>query len=228
MGWQRAAFVVGGSVAFSLVTYGVYYIYQKRLSRNRDEGFEDTNVSLLLSDDSLEKRILVLGLSGSGKSTIMSRFSRVEPIARGETKPTEGFSVKCLQVNGMSLNIWEIGGADHVRMYWTNFLQDTDVLVFVVDSTDEMKFPTAFDELHRLLGDERLRRVPVLVIANKQDLPGAYSPEKVANILGLNSISPREHKICVLGTQIAEDGSTIQHSSILEAENTMISLCTSK
>ena len=55
-----------------------------------------------------------------------------------------------------------------MRKYWPHFIQDTEVLVFVVDSTDRKRFPQAYDEMHKLLGEPRLEEKPVIVLANKQ------------------------------------------------------------
>ncbi|BHF81426.1 hypothetical protein SprV_0702455600 [Sparganum proliferum] len=45
--------------------------------------------------------------------------------------------------------------------------------IFVVDSNDHEMIDEARDELSRMLGDEGLRETPLLVLANKQDLPNA-------------------------------------------------------
>lgn len=55
-----------------------------------------------------------------------------------------------------------------MRKYWSNFIQDTNVLVFVVDSHEEERFSEAFDELHKVLADERLGKIPIVVVAAKQ------------------------------------------------------------
>jgi signal recognition particle receptor subunit beta len=62
--------------------------------------------------------------------------------------------------------VFSVGGSANVRAYWENYLQDTDVLVFVVDSTKDLG--TAAIELKKLLGDERLAHAPVLIFAHKQ------------------------------------------------------------
>jgi GTPase SAR1 family protein len=61
-----------------------------------------------------------------------------------------------------------VGGAPSVRKYWSSFVQDTRILVYVVDSTDEKRLPESFNELHRILGDERLVQVPIIIVASKQ------------------------------------------------------------
>jgi GTPase SAR1 family protein len=61
-----------------------------------------------------------------------------------------------------------VGGSESVRKYWGNFLQDTDLLVFVVDASDPHNLSVAIKEVKTLLGDDRLAGVPILVLANKQ------------------------------------------------------------
>lgn len=55
-----------------------------------------------------------------------------------------------------------------MRSYWENFLQGTELLIFVVDSIDEDRFTVAKEELTKLLADQRLKGVPLVVVANKQ------------------------------------------------------------
>ena len=44
-------------------------------------------------------------------------------------------------------------------------------IIFVVDAADASRFDEARQELHKLLSEPRLRGVPLLVLANKMDLP---------------------------------------------------------
>lgn len=53
-----------------------------------------------------EKRILVLGLESSGKSTIVAQITSDVPVIK-DLKPTEGFNVTCLQGKNITLKIWE-------------------------------------------------------------------------------------------------------------------------
>lgn len=61
-----------------------------------------------------------------------------------------------------------VGGSDPTRKYWTAFLQDTDLLLFVVDASDVNKLSSAASILKQLLSDARMDDIPILVIANKQ------------------------------------------------------------
>ena len=57
----------------------------------------------------------------------------------------------------------------------------------MVDSNDRDRMEATKDELHRAMNDDEMAGVPVLVFANKQDLPNAMSAEEVAAALGLHA-----------------------------------------
>lgn len=61
-----------------------------------------------------------------------------------------------------------VGGAADTRIYWSTFLQDTDLLVFMVDASDTDRLSLAASILKELLGDPRMETVPILIIASKQ------------------------------------------------------------
>ncbi len=65
------------------------------------------------------------------------------------------------------MNVWDIGGQKAIRPYWKNYFENTDGLVYVVDSSDEVRLKECNDELQNLLSEENLTNVPVLVFANK-------------------------------------------------------------
>ncbi|XP_033214535.1 ADP-ribosylation factor-like protein 3 [Belonocnema kinseyi] len=181
--------------------YVAYRYWKKRQLKTIDEGFEE--VSKI--DDTNERRVLLLGLEGAGKTSLMNQAiasnvegnSYVVPPA-----PTHGFAVYRLVNGPYTFSVWEIGGADDTRQYWSNFLQDTDLLLFMVDATsDSHKLSLAVSTLKQLLGDPRMDNVPILVIANKQDAPNALRPEEVKEALDLLSISPHKHKVEVIACQ---------------------------
>ena len=63
--------------------------------------------------------------------------------------------------------MWDIGGQKAIRPYWKNYYENTDGMVFVVDSADEERVKECIEELDLLLGEEALKDVPLLVYANK-------------------------------------------------------------
>lgn len=116
-----------------------------------------------------------------------------------------------------------VGGKDNIRSYWPTFLQDTDVLVFVVDASDIHNISLAIKEVRWLLADDRLANVSVLLIANKQDMPNAIPPNQVADALDLGNVLHSKHKIKVIGTQTPPN-ITERHSSIVEVEKILLQM----
>ena len=86
------------------------------------------------------------------------------------------------------MNVWDIGGQKAIRPYWKNYYDNTDGMVFVVDSSDEERLNECIEELNELLAEENLLKVPLLVYANKQDLQFALEAEEILNKFNLAEI----------------------------------------
>ena len=76
--------------------------------------------------------------------------------------------------------VWDVGGQDKIRPLWRHYYQNTQGLIFVVDSNDRDRVDDAKEELHRMLNEDELRDAVVLVFANKQDLPQAMPAAEVS------------------------------------------------
>ncbi|TNN80356.1 ADP-ribosylation factor-like protein 14 [Liparis tanakae] len=134
-----------------------------------------------------QAQVLMLGLDGSGKTTLLYKLKYNESVV---TVPTVGFNVETLETDRSSpgLTVWDVGGQKKMRPHWRHHYTDTAGLVFVVDSWDQKRLEEARKELHRVLKFESLRGVPLVVLANKQDLPGALSPEELCRTLDLRRV----------------------------------------
>jgi len=130
-------------------------------------------------------RILMLGLDAAGKTTALYKLKMGELLT---TIPTIGFNVETVQFKNLEMTIWDVGGQDKIRQLWKHYYENTDALIFLVDSNDSERMTEARDELHRVLADDGLRNAQVLVLANKQDLSGSMRPERLAEVMGLSSL----------------------------------------
>ena len=113
-----------------------------------------------------ELRILMLGLDAAGKTTILYKLKLGEVVS---SVPTIGFNVETLEYKKIKFTVWDVGGQDKIRLLWRHYYQNTQGLIYVVDSSDKDRIELAKEELHRMLGEEELRDAVVLVFANKQD-----------------------------------------------------------
>lgn len=67
--------------------------------------------------------------------------------------------------------MWDVGGQDKIRPLWRHYFQNTQGIIFVVDSNDRDRVVEAREELQKMLNEDELRDALLLVFANKQDLP---------------------------------------------------------
>ncbi|KAG7478881.1 ADP-ribosylation factor 14 [Solea senegalensis] len=134
-----------------------------------------------------QAQVLMLGLDGSGKTTLLYKLMYNESVV---TVPTVGFNVETLETDrsSPSLTVWDVGGQKKMRPHWRHHYTDTAGLVFVVDSWDQNRLDEARKELHRVLRYDSLRGVPLVVLANKQDLAGALSPEALCQKLDMRRV----------------------------------------
>jgi len=131
----------------------------------------------------------MVGLDAAGKTTILYQLKMGETV---KTIPTIGFNVETLEYKNLNFTVWDVGGQDKIRVLWKHYYQNTDGLIFVVDSNDKDRVEDASEELKKMLAEEELKDAAVLVMANKQDLNGAMSPNDVTEKLGLQSLKGRQ------------------------------------
>eukprot|EP00760_Papus_ankaliazontas_P031275 PhM_4_TR5223/c1_g1_i1/m.54834/K07937/ARF1; ADP-ribosylation factor 1 len=133
-------------------------------------------------------RILMVGLDAAGKTTILYKLKLGEIVT---TIPTIGFNVETVEYKNLKFTVWDVGGQDKLRPLWRHYFQNTNGVIFVVDSNDKDRVAQARDELSKMLSEDELRDAVLLVFANKQDLPNAMSTAEVTDKLGLHSLRQR-------------------------------------
>ena len=138
-----------------------------------------------------DARIVMVGLDGAGKTTILHKLAYNENV---ETVPTIGFTLQQVKHGKLSFDVWDIGGQSELRHLWKHYYAHSDALIFVVDSADTLASRKAEGQgaLEGALQSDELKDVPLLVLANKQDLSGAMKKEAIAEFLGLAMLGERQ------------------------------------
>nr|TKR79511.1 ADP-ribosylation factor [Populus alba] len=176
-----------------LILYDAVFIFELFLKYNedgevfkKDSILKEPGLSRLFAKK--EMRILMVGLDAAGKTTILYKLKLGEIVT---TIPTIGFNVETVEYKNISFTVWDVGGQDKIRPLWRHYFQNTQGLIFVVDSNDRDRVVEARDELHRMLNEDELRdainlvfirfvnatgisraHVPLLVRASMRDLTG--------------------------------------------------------
>jgi len=136
-----------------------------------------------------DMRILMVGLDAAGKTTILYKLKLGEVVT---TIPTIGFNVETVEYKNINFTVWDVGGQDKIRPLWRHYFQNTQGLIFVVDSNDRERIGEAREELDKMLNEDELRDAVLLVFANKQDLPNAMSVAELTDKLGLHNMRNRK------------------------------------
>jgi len=139
-------------------------------------------------------RILMVGLDNAGKTTILYKLKIGEVVT---TIPTIGFNVETVEYKNLKFTVWDVGGQESIRTLWKHYYQNTDGVIFVVDSNDTKRISGneyhVKEELHRLCSESELKNSFILVFANKQDEPNALDPKELAKRLDLDKIKQPHH-----------------------------------
>nr|NP_611421.1 ADP ribosylation factor-like 6, isoform A [Drosophila melanogaster]AAF57559.1 ADP ribosylation factor-like 6, isoform A [Drosophila melanogaster] len=143
--------------------------------------------------------ILVLGLNNSGKSSIINHFKKSSE-QTSIVVPTVGFMVEQFYIgmSGVSIKAIDMSGATRYRNLWEHQFKNCHGIIYVIDSSDRMRFVVVKDELDLVLQHPDLcnRIVPILFYGNKMDMEDSLSSVKIAAALRLENIKDKPWHIC--------------------------------
>lgn len=90
-----------------------------------------------------ECRIIIVGLNGSGKTTIVYRLKHGK-LHDSQITPTIGFNLECVEYRKMIFSLWDLGGSPDARSFWRMYYVNTQAIIFVVDSSDVARMVRRF------------------------------------------------------------------------------------
>ena len=123
----------------------------------------------------IKKKICMIGTSGVGKTSLVSRF--VQSIFAEKYQTTVGVKVdkKTVDVDGneVMLMLWDLAGDDAFQRLETSYLRGTDGYLLVVDGTRRVTLDLALD-IQKRVAAAMATAVPFLLVLNKSDLAGQW------------------------------------------------------
>lgn len=164
------------------------------------------------------KQALVLGLDGAGKTSLLHCFAT--GTLEQDVTPTQGFNAVSINREDLQIEFLEIGGTENLRAYWKRYMPKALLLVFVVDSSKPDHFNEAQNHLHDLLVTDP--HLPLMVLAHKQDLPGACSITEVHEALGLAEVGD-ERKLFLIGTYVKKGDQEV-NSGVQDARDLIVQI----
>lgn len=130
------------------------------------------------------KRLIMAGLDAAGKTTILNKLDLSEVIS---SVLKIGYLCGKAENSRLSIAMWDLVLSNDRPLY-DRFYEDAEGIIFVVDSNDRIKINRAREDLQKLIYNEKLRNLPLLVYANKHDFISAMSIGEIADKLGIQNI----------------------------------------
>ena len=130
----------------------------------------------------IEMRVVTLGLDEAGKTSILFKLKQNEFVP---TIPTIGFNVETLEFKNVKITLWDVGGQHKLRPLWKHYYLNTQAVIFVIDASNRERLPEAHGELVKLVSEKELKDACLLILANKQDVPGCASIEEITDQFSL-------------------------------------------
>eukprot|EP00794_Sanderia_malayensis_P004697 gene4697-5312_t len=148
--------------------------------------------------------ILILGLDNAGKTTLLENVKRkfaqeYKGIPFDKIHPTVGMNVGRIDIEGVRLIFWDLGGQQDLQSLWDKYYSDSHGVLYVVDSSEKSRIDESFAVLEKTFLDDHLHGVPLLLLGNKQDKDNALSVHEIKEIFARSCIKFDQRDCLVQG-----------------------------
>ena len=137
-----------------------------------------------------EMEITMVGIGFTGKTSFLDVISTGS--FSEDTAPTYSVDTRKFRKRNVTIKTWDISGSPKNRELWKTYCRGTDVIIYVVDASNERRLKASTDELHQLLEEPELNGIPVLVLGNKNEIPNALTDEDLLVRMNLSAIEDRK------------------------------------
>ena len=119
--------------------------------------------------------ILILGLDNSGKTTYLEQvktkfctnYKMMNPL---KITTTVGCNIGRVDIGRARLNFWDLGGQEELQSLWDKYYAESHAIIYMIDSTDRQRLEESWQAFDKMIKNEQLDGLPLLVACNKQDL----------------------------------------------------------
>ena len=130
-----------------------------------------------------EKKIVITGLDSAGKTTMISFLQNGTFM---EHAPTMGKELSQIEVQGVRINVMDMGGQKDFRNLWIGEASTAECVIFMIDAYARERFNEARDELWKL--SSIFKKKPLIILANKYDLQPVASISEIIEALNLKDL----------------------------------------
>jgi small GTP-binding protein len=140
------------------------------LRRYGDEVVEKTpEIDYYFQRDAITK-VFLFGIDEVGKTSFVRRLKTGEYNDNYFT-PTRKFNIEYIQEDERGLlAVWDMPGQKSFRSRWLKGLQDSNIIVYMLDIANQRRFEESKKEFWYIINNPELGGVPLLILGNKSDL----------------------------------------------------------
>jgi small GTP-binding protein len=127
-------------------------------------------------------KVALVGEGGVGKTTTLHLLMGKRPPT--QYIPTIALAMEVIEnihFANYSLVLWDFAGQERFRKLWKLYFQGADIVFLLTDST--LRNILISKDMFQMIRRDA-PHVPIIVIANKQDLPNALDPSIIERIIG--------------------------------------------
>jgi len=130
--------------------------------------------------------LILLGLDNAGKTTLQYKLKTGQ---LQQFLPTTRAKEETLNIEGMTIKAWDLGGHQAARQLWRKYADIADGIIFMVDANDPDRLAEAAEELHGLLRADELADIPIAIFANKCEMKSSLSVVELESGLKLREVT---------------------------------------
>ena len=83
---------------------------------------------------------------------------------------TVGCNIGRVDIGRVRLNFWDLGGQEELQSLWDKYYAESHGIIYMIDSSDRERLEESWLAFDKMIQNEQLTGLPLLVACNKQDL----------------------------------------------------------
>jgi small GTP-binding protein len=115
-------------------------------------------------------KVFLFGIDNTGKTSLVRRLKTGE-FNDNYFTPTRKFNIEYIEAEDKGLlAVWDMPGQLAFRSKWLKGLQDSNIIVYMIDIANQRRFEESKMEFWKILNKNELDGIPLLILGNKSDL----------------------------------------------------------
>ena len=124
-------------------------------------------------------KVFLFGIDDVGKSSLVRRI-KTGKFNDNFLTPTRKFNIEYIQEEKGKggLAIWDLPGQRTFRKRWLTGIQDSNLIIYMIDVANQIRFDEAKREFWNLVQNYDLSEIPIIILGNKIDLLNIHDKER--------------------------------------------------